>query len=116
MVAEAQKAAEEFFFTLGVMYGYGEDDAQHPLGVHHDEYVVVEAPDELTARRIFIAACGGENLWSMTFTRDEFFMRGAEHVDAKYPEGEALRIAWFTKEGLELFHETLTRATYGSRD
>jgi hypothetical protein len=79
--------------------------------VHTDEYFVVEAPDELIARNIAIAAMGGKHAWSSTYVEAEFIPDKA----ARYPGGEAMRISWLTKQSAADIFETLERITEGWR-
>lgn len=56
-----------FFLTIGVQYSH----EPHPLGIHPDGYVVVEADDELKGREMVFDLMGTK--WSMLYDEDEFF-------------------------------------------
>lgn len=56
-----------FYLTIGVQYSY----QPHPLKIHPDGYVVVEADNELEGRRAVFELIGAQ--WSMLHTEEEFF-------------------------------------------
>lgn len=84
---------ETYYVTIPVRYGHRDDDDKHPLGLFHDGYVVIEAPDYEIARSIAIAVFG-EQGWAFIYMKEDFIDDG---TDKKYhPLGELLRIAWQT--------------------
>lgn len=56
-----------WYLTIGVQYSH----EPHPLDIHPDGYVVVEADDELKGREMVFELMGTK--WSMLYDEDEFF-------------------------------------------
>lgn len=73
-----------FYLTIGVQYSH----EPHPLDLHPDGYVVVEADDEPEGRRAVFELMGDK--WSMLYDEDEFFseeqtygrLRAVDHFPA----------------------------------
>lgn len=88
---------QEFAITFGVQYGRREDAEQHPLGMHGDEYAVIEAPNVTIARKIAFAVF--DEKWGFIYPLAEFL--SSPRRDEWHPAGESLRIAWYTPDMTE---------------
>lgn len=80
---------KEYFFTFGVKYR----QELHPVFSTTelpDHYVVMEAPDEETARQMMTAVCGDR--WAFVYDREP---------DPRWcPKGELTRFRWQPTAGL----------------
>ncbi|AWN07794.1 hypothetical protein HOT31_gp124 [Microbacterium phage Hendrix] len=100
---------QEYAVTFGVQYGRLPDADQHPQGFHGDEYIVIEAPDEVVARKIVFAIVSDR--WAGLYPLEEFVthpMRGTWH-----PNGEVLRIAWQTPDQMNDIMNTMESIVEG---
>jgi hypothetical protein len=83
----------EFYCTFGVQWSRHPGSDVHPLGMVHEGYAVIEAPDMEIARKIAYAIFG--HLYAFIRDKEEFIDGG---IAAKWHhEGELLRIAWVQK-------------------
>lgn len=74
---------KEFYVTFGDQYR--REPHVSFQNAHPDGYVQIDAPDEVTARRVAFGIF--DTQWSMLYTFDEFWKDGTADVERWYPLG-----------------------------